>query len=159
MTSPPARRPSVRLNADEAWDVLTRAHIGIFTTLRRDGWPIALPVWFVVIDRRIYISTRGKKVSRVRHDDRCSFLVERGEAWAELEAVHLTGTATVVDDSELLHRVADALDAKYASFRPARRQMGEDTRTFYERQRRSVIEIVPDERLLSWDNRRAAPTS
>jgi hypothetical protein len=158
MTSPPTRRPSVRLTPDEAWAVLDRAHTGIFTTLRADGWPITLPVWFVTLDRRVYLSTRGKKVSRVRRDERCSFLVESGEGWAELRAVHLTGVARVVeDDPALQQRVADAVDAKYRDFRPARRQMADDTRQFYERQARSIIELIPDERILSWDNRRAGP--
>ena len=40
-----------RLTADEAWREIASAHTGILTTLRRDGMPIALSVWFVVEDR------------------------------------------------------------------------------------------------------------
>ena len=36
----------VRLDDDEAWAELDAAHTGILTTLRRDGWPVSLPVWF-----------------------------------------------------------------------------------------------------------------
>jgi hypothetical protein len=46
----------IRLSVDEAWDTIDRAHTGILTTLRRDGVPVSLPVWFVVLDRRIYVS-------------------------------------------------------------------------------------------------------
>ena len=90
---------SVRLTPDEAWDVLERAHTGILTTLRRDGMPISLPMWFVVLDRTICIGAPSgtKKLARLRHDPRASFLVESGERWAELEAVHLTGRIEVVD--------------------------------------------------------------
>ncbi|MGH9137555.1 MAG: pyridoxamine 5'-phosphate oxidase family protein [Acidimicrobiales bacterium] len=42
----------VRLTDDEAWAFLENGHIGILTSLRRDGWPVSLPVWFVVLDRR-----------------------------------------------------------------------------------------------------------
>ena len=52
----------------------------IMTTLRRDGMPIAMPMWFAAIDERIYVNTRGKKLHRHRHMIRAaSFLVESGE--------------------------------------------------------------------------------
>ncbi len=37
----------VRLNADEMRNFLEKAHTAILTTLRRDGFPVALPTWFV----------------------------------------------------------------------------------------------------------------
>ena len=91
---------SVRLAPDEAWSVVEAAHTGILTTLRADGRPVALPVWFVVLDRTVCMSapTRTKKVARIRHDPRASFLVESGERWAELEAVHLDGRVEIVED-------------------------------------------------------------
>ena len=81
----------VRLSDDEAWDYLAAGHTGILTTLRRDGWPVSLPLWYVVDGRAIYVSTpvKSKKVTRIRHDDRGSFLVESGDAWVDLAAVQL----------------------------------------------------------------------
>jgi PPOX class probable F420-dependent enzyme len=145
---------SVRLGVDEAWRVLSSAHTGILTTLRRDGMPIALPVWFVVLDRTICVSVpaRTKKVARIRNDPRASFLVESGLAWADLEAVHLTGTIEEIDDFDLLDRIDDALDAKYGAFRTARADLPERTRAHYAD--RVFLRLHPDERILSWDNRR-----
>ena len=146
---------SVRLTADEAWRVLESSHTGVLTSLRRDGVPISLPVWFVALDRRVYVAgpARTKKFSRLRRDPRVSFLVESGTAWAELVGVHLTGTAAVVDDDTLRDRVSTALDAKYAAFRTAREAMPDATRARYE-VATTTIEIRPDERILSWDNGR-----
>jgi len=146
---------SVRLTADEAWAVVTASHTGIFTSLRRDGVPIALPLWFVVLDRRIYVSgpASAKRVARIRRDPRVSFLVESGERWAELRAVHLTGRARVVTEPELLARVAAALDAKYRTFRTPRAALPVATRAHYEVEL-ATIEITPDAHLLSWDNAR-----
>jgi nitroimidazol reductase NimA-like FMN-containing flavoprotein (pyridoxamine 5'-phosphate oxidase superfamily) len=146
---------SVRLSREEAWSVLVGAHTGIFTSLRRDGTPITLPLWFVAIDRRIYVSgpAHAKRLARVRRDPRVSFLVESGERWAELRAVHLTGRARIVDEPELKARVAAAFDAKYAAFRTARTEMPAATRAHYEVET-ATIEITPDERFLSWDNAR-----
>jgi len=152
---------SVRLDDDEAWDALRRAHTGILTTLRGDGVPIALPVWFVALDRRIYVSGPGhtKKFARIRHDPRVGFLVESGLRWIELCGVHVTGTARIVDDEALAQRVAAALDAKYAEFRITREEMPEPTRAHYETSV-ATIEITPDERILSWENSRLfAPES
>ena len=145
---------SVRMSVEEAWEVLAASHTGIFTTLRRDGMPIALPVWFVVLDRTIALAvpSRTKKVARLRHDPRASFLVESGEKWVELEAVHLTGRVEVVDDLAIIERIDAALDEKYAAFRGVRAAMPEKTQAHYAG--RTFLRLWPDDRFLSWDNRR-----
>jgi PPOX class probable F420-dependent enzyme len=145
----------IRLGVDEAWDTLARAHTGVFTTLRGDGVPISLPVWFVAFDRRIYVSgpAHTKKFARIRRDPRVSFLVESGERWVELLGVHLTGMARIVDDAELLERVAAALADKYGGFRTPRDEMPDATRARYETVA-TTIEITPDDRILSWENAR-----
>jgi PPOX class probable F420-dependent enzyme len=145
---------SVRLTPDEAWAVIERAHTGILTTLRRDGMPITLPMWFVAIDRTVCFSTpsRSKKLARLRRDRRASFLVESGERWAELEAVHLTGVVEPVTDEAETARIAEAIDAKYAQFRTASSQMSDTTRAHYAG--RSFFRLVPDDRMLTWDNRK-----
>ncbi len=151
----PSGVPNVRLDADEAWAVIEGAHTGILTTLRADGTPISLPVWFAVLDRRVYVRgpAPARRHGRVRRDPRVSFLVESGKRWSELRAVHVTGRAAIVDDPELLARVAQALDDKYRDYRTPRSNMPDATRQHYEAPK-SVIEIVPDERILSWDNAR-----
>ena len=67
-------RRSFRLTDDEIWEYVASAHTGIMTTLRRDGMPIAMPLWFAAVDRAIYVHTRGKKLTRMAHDPRASFL-------------------------------------------------------------------------------------
>jgi PPOX class probable F420-dependent enzyme len=145
---------SVRLTREEAWEELQRAHTGILTTLRHDGVPIALPMWFVAIDGTICLSapSRTKKLARLRKDPRASFLVESGERWAELKAVHLTGTVEWVDDDAETERISAALDEKYAAFRTPSSSMPQATRDHYAG--RTYLRLVPDERILSWDNRK-----
>ncbi len=147
---------SIRMSDDEAWSFVTDAHTGILTTLRRDGQPIALPIWFAVVDRRIYLSTRGKKLLRVRHDPRCSFLVETGERWAELEAVHFSCTGRVLDDlpDELRERVGAEMHRKYDAFRTSTWAMPTATRAAYDPAAGAMIELTVHGRILTWDNRR-----
>jgi PPOX class probable F420-dependent enzyme len=153
--TPGAQIMSVRLSAVEAWQFVTAGHTGILVTLRRDGVPIATPMWFAVIDRQIYVQTpaRSKKVARLRRDPRVSFLVEAGEHWAELRAVHVTGRAELVDDPEILQCVMAEMERKYAGFRSARASMPEATRRHYTTAF-ALVRIVPDAHVISWDNRK-----
>ena len=147
-------RRSVRMSEDEAWQMLEHSVNGILTTLRRDGRPISLPIWFAVLDRRIYMNTRGRKVERARHDPRCSFLVEAGERWADLRAVHLEGRISVIEpDPGLAGRISQALDAKYSALRVSRAAMPAATQESYARRQDATLEFTPEGKMLTWDNR------
>jgi PPOX class probable F420-dependent enzyme len=144
---------SVRMSPDEAMARIEAAHTGIVTTLRRDGMPIAVPMWFCVVDGAVHFRTLAvtKKAARLRNDPRVSFLVEGGERWAELWAVHLAGTAAFVENPAVMERFEAAMDAKYSAFRTQRSQMADNTREHYERPH-VVIRIDAEERIVSWDN-------
>lgn len=149
------KRPrSVRMTDDEAWAFVEAGHTGILTTLRTTGDPITLPVWYVVLDRRIHVQTRGKKLQRVRRDPRASFLVEAGRRWAELQAVHLSCTTRILgdDEVELAERVTAALRQKYAAFRTEGSKMPKATRDVYVKVAGAILELTPTGRTLTWDN-------
>lgn len=145
----------INLDDDALWEFVTGAHTGTLTTLRRDGWPVPLPTWFVAVDGAIFVRTpaRARKVERVRRDSRASFLVESGRAWTELRAVVLLGRAAVVDDPAVRATVAEALAEKYAPFQPPTRRMPQATRRHYSGGD-AVIRFVPTEPAISWDNSR-----
>jgi nitroimidazol reductase NimA-like FMN-containing flavoprotein (pyridoxamine 5'-phosphate oxidase superfamily) len=144
----------VRMSEDEAWEFVSRFPVGTLTTLRANGLPVSLPVWFVVLDRTICLSTPAgtKKVLRVRHDPRAAFLVQTGEAWAQLAAVHLTGAVHEVRDDDVAARVTALLDDKYAALRTPAQDLPASARRAYAE--RVVLRFVPAGRLLSWDNGR-----
>ncbi len=68
---------SVRMNNDEAWAVLESAHTGVLTSLRADGWPISLPVWFGALDRRIYVAGQAHTKKFRAHSQRSEGVVPR----------------------------------------------------------------------------------
>ena len=145
--------PGFRLSSEEVWSFVADAHTGILTTLRRDGMPIAMPVWFTAVDGAVYFSTRGKKLARLRNDSRASFLVETGEAWRDLKAVHFTGTAEIVElDSPLRQLIDQDLDRKYRAFRTEAADMPESVREVYG-SGMHWVKFTPDDRVLSWNNR------
>ncbi len=144
---------SVRLSEDEAWAELAAAHTGILTTLRRDGRPVPLPVWFVALDRHVYVRTpaRTRKVAHVEHDPRATFLVERGERWAELCAVMLHAEVTLLGEGAERDTIESLLTEKYASFRTESTQLPDATRAHYA-VASAVLKLTPVGRLVTWDN-------
>ena len=146
----------IRLTEDEAWAEIAGAHTGILTTLRRDGMPIALPVWFVAEDRTVAMRTPAgtNKLARVRNDPRASFLVESGERWVDLRAVHLTGRVEFVSDEPAARRIEEAIDTKYAAFRPPSAGLPAATQKRYASS--VYLRFVPEGKILTWDNARIA---
>jgi nitroimidazol reductase NimA-like FMN-containing flavoprotein (pyridoxamine 5'-phosphate oxidase superfamily) len=148
---------SPRMTEHEIWSFVEEAPTGILTTLRSDGVPIALPLWYACLDRRIYVRTRGKKLQRIAHDARASFLVESGVRWVDLKAVHFTGTAEIVDlDAGLSRRFQDEMARKYVSSQASGAEMPAETADYYAKALTGVVRFTPDERILNWDNAKMA---
>ena len=150
------RKLNVRMSEEEAWTMVRDSHTGILTTLRRDGVPISLPLWFATVQGAVYFNTRGKKLLRVRNDPRASFLVEAGERWVDLRAVHLTGHAEIVTtDDDLQQAIAADIERKYSAYRGGG-AMPEESRRHYETAPGGTIRFTPDAKILTWDNRKLA---
>lgn len=145
----------VAFEEEELWAFVAAARTGILTTLRADGWPLALPVWFVCHDRIVYVRTpaRTRKVEHVRRDPRVSFTVEAGLSWAELRAVVLTGRAHVVPEEEERDRIFELIAEKYQGFGIRQTEVPAATIRHYDTES-ALIRIDPDEHRLSWDNRK-----
>jgi PPOX class probable F420-dependent enzyme len=144
----------IRLSQDEAWDVLAQSRTGILTTLKLDGAPITLPVWFAALERTICFITpvHTKKVARLRRDPRASFLVESGARWSELRGVHLTGVVEEVHDDADKARIDSAVSEKYRDLMTRASRLPAATRDYYAA--RVFFRLVPAERMLTWDNSR-----
>jgi PPOX class probable F420-dependent enzyme len=144
----------VALPEDEAWQVLAATHTGILTTMRSDGFPVTLPVWFAVRGREILVAgpARTHKFARVRRNPKVAFLVESGERWTELRAVQITGEAAV-DPEPDWPEIDPLFEAKYAGFRTPRAEMPESARRRYDADR-ALLRITPVGAPISWDNAR-----
>ncbi|MGA0878244.1 MAG: PPOX class F420-dependent oxidoreductase [Ilumatobacteraceae bacterium] len=70
-------------------------------TFKRDGTPVATPIWFNVIDDKIYFTTEAGawKIKRIRNDPTVRFAVctQRGKVIGPV----FTGTARVLSKDEL----------------------------------------------------------
>jgi nitroimidazol reductase NimA-like FMN-containing flavoprotein (pyridoxamine 5'-phosphate oxidase superfamily) len=146
----------IALKDDELWAYVSAAHTAVVTTLRRDGWPVALPVWFVVLNRLIYLKTFPTlmKAKRIAHDPRASFVVEDGQNWTELRAVTVSASAELLSEGPEANAARQALSVKYPPDVdvPVHR-LPEASRAYYGAAD-VIIRLTPAGRPISWDNRR-----
>ena len=142
----------ITLDQTEIHDFLESAHTGILTTLRRDGFPVSLPTWFITLDGRIYVNTpsSSKKIERIRNDPRANFLVESGLRWTELKAVMFYGKLLEVEDAALQERVQSTIQVKYQNYRMERKSQPKSSRRRYAQGTLLCFEPIGDP--ISWDN-------
>ncbi|HUF93417.1 MAG TPA: PPOX class F420-dependent oxidoreductase [Candidatus Limnocylindria bacterium] len=82
-------------------------------TFRRDGTQVKTPVWFAVLDGKLYVVTAGEagKVKRLRRSPRA--LVAASDARGGVRGGWQDATARIVTDRATTERAHTALVAKY----------------------------------------------
>ena len=116
---------------------------GILSTLRRDGSPIAIPVWFDWDGSsvRMFTNAGSPKLRRLAHDARASVLVtnhiDEKEKWVAFD-----GTVAVSDDGGF--ELAEKLAQRYWDLNdPVRASALESWRAMESGWR--LLEMVPDD--------------
>jgi PPOX class probable F420-dependent enzyme len=99
-----------------ALEALRTEEIGWLGSTGRDGFPHAVPVWFLWHDDAVLVLSQPQaaKARNLRADPRAMFHLEAGDDGERL--VVLQGTAELSDEpsSVWAERIADAYAAKYA---------------------------------------------
>ncbi|MFG2821647.1 PPOX class F420-dependent oxidoreductase [Kitasatospora sp. NPDC048365] len=95
-------------------DALTRARYVSLTTYRKDGTPVATPVWHVVDDGLLYVWTEADswKVKRLRRDPRAKVVVCDVRGRIKPGAAEAPGTGRVLD-ADGKEKVRRLLGRKY----------------------------------------------
>jgi len=108
------------MNAELIEKFLAKTRYGYLTTLRRDGSPLTVPVWFewdgeVV---RVFTGKDSTKVKRIRHDPRVTLLVtnhlDEHEAWVAFDGpatIELEGAVALAE--RLAHQYWDLSDPEH----------------------------------------------
>jgi PPOX class probable F420-dependent enzyme len=146
------KRAAIQLTDDERRTYLRSASTIILVTIGRDGYPHAVPMWFVVDDDdTIYMTTYGpsQKVLNARRNPRVALLVESGVRYEELKGVLLRGDAEVVDDHRLCVDVLTRIHAKHQGGLAS----GIEEIMKAQARKRVVLKIAP-KRIASWDHRK-----
>jgi PPOX class probable F420-dependent enzyme len=117
--------------------------LGMLATLRRDGSPVAVPVWFAWDGRaaRMFTSVQSAKVKRPEHDPRASLLVANSigekEAWVAFD-----GRVTIERDGG--YELAEKLAKRYWGdlSQPERKETMDEWRELADTWR--VLELAPE---------------
>ncbi len=124
---------------------------GRLGTIDEDGFPHVVPMWYVVLNGRVYFSTRvpRKKIGNIRNNPQISFTVDAGGRFDDYHGVLIQGQAEIVEDPELLrhyhiafaHRHCGSEEHPYARLLSAHKVR--------------VVRLDPV-KVLTWDYRRNA---
>jgi len=146
------RRDMIAIDEDERRAYIADAKTIILVSIGNDGYPHAVPMWFIVEDDgRIAMTTyaRSQKAVNLRRNPHATLLIESGEQYDALKGVLIRGRAEVVADEELCVRVLMAIQAKH--YGVLSENVSEVMRA--QARKRVVLRITP-ERTSSWDHRK-----
>lgn len=150
-----ANKQYVAMTEDDAWRFLetqSRVYLGLSTT---SGYPHVSPIWFVILDRRLYMRAQDYKVKvkLVAESKRACCVIDEGDLYRELRGVIVWGTVRIVTEEELLGRVGEEFEKKYSRRQWRAEEMPKNWVEARTGERKAIIELVP-EHIDSWDNRK-----
>lgn len=96
---------------------LDSEQIGWLATTGRDGYPHAVPIWFLWRDGRalIFSEPATAKVRNIRHDPRVAFHLEAGDDHEQLTVLRGTAELSAQPTIEWLESVGEDYARKYRS--------------------------------------------
>jgi len=113
-------------------------------------------MWYVMEEGKVvYRSfTRSQKIVNLRRDPRLSVLVERGEAYAELQGVMIEGRARLIDDPAYVLALYGKMAAKYAMVGPEPKVLSpEELESAFGRYApKNTAVVVEPVRVTTWDH-------
>lgn len=104
--------------SDWAREFLHEDHVGVVSTLNKDGSPFVTTIWYLLQeDGTLIMSTPGRtqKVKNLRRDPRIALCVGIGA-----RSVSLYGTVTISEDQNVVRRDLEHLVARYLKEETAR---------------------------------------
>lgn len=146
------KRSAIELGEDERRRYLHDASTIVLVTVGRDGYPHAIPMWFIVDDDGAVLMTtyrRSQKVMNARRNPRVALLVESGIRYEELKGVLLRGDVEVVDDEPRCVDVLTRIHAKHSGGLAS----GVEEVMKAQARKRVVLKVTPL-RVASWDHRK-----
>lgn len=146
------KRNAIELSDDERRQHLAEASTIILVTVGRDGYPHAVPMWFVVEEDGAIVMTtygRSQKVVNARRNPRVALLVESGVRYDELKGVLLRGDAEVIEDEARCVQVLTRIHAKHHGGLAS----GVEEVMRAQARKRVVLRLAPAH-IVSWDHRK-----
>lgn len=119
-----------------------------------NGYPHVSPIWFCVLDRKIYLRTQDYKVKvKLARAGKACCTTDEGRKYRELRGVIVWGSCRVVDEPELIARVEEVMGMKYKELQWKSSEMPAWWVRERKAEKRAYIEVTPN-KMSSWDNGR-----
>ncbi len=152
-------RKDITFTPEEIETFLAEEMTLIVTTLGKDGHPHTAPMWFFTEDGKIVFRsfTKSQKIVNLRRDPRITVLIERGIAYAELQAVMIKGTVRLIDgadDPAYLLELYRRLAARYPMLGPDPVELDPEAleQAFGKFAPKNTAVVVEPDRIISWDH-------
>jgi nitroimidazol reductase NimA-like FMN-containing flavoprotein (pyridoxamine 5'-phosphate oxidase superfamily) len=146
------RRQAIALTAEERDEMLRTSYTIILSSIDHRGYPHSVPMWYVVHDGCVLMTTYAKaqKAVNLRRNPRCSLLLEAGTQYNELRGILIRGRAELISDVDMVLEVLADIRRKQGILVSAE-EIAEALRAHAAK--RVLIKVVP-ERTSSWDHRK-----
>jgi len=151
-----ANRQYIQMTEKEVWRFLQDQQKLFVGFTAPDGNPHVSPIWFCVLDGKIYFRSYDYKVKTIlARSGKACCTADDGESYRQLRGIIIWGKSRVITDKKLIQRVNDAMELRYGKLQWKASEMPSAWVEERRKERRSFVEIVP-ERISSWDNRKLA---
>jgi len=154
-----ANRQYTPIPRDDVWrfiDSREKLYVGF---PMENGYPHVTPVWFCVLNKKLYLRTQDYKVkTRLARSGKACCSLDDGSRYVELRGVVIWGRARVVAEGELIDRIEKVMRMKYREQQWKASEMPEWWVRERKAEKRAYIEVIP-EKMSSWDNSRIGMTS
>lgn len=149
-----ANRQYTPIPEGEVWRFIDSREKLYVAFAMKDGYPHVTPMWFCVLDKKIYLRTQDYKVKAglARAGKACCTL-DDGSRYVELRGIVIWGRARVVEEERLAARIEKVMRMRYKVQQWKASEMPEWWVRERKAEKRAYIEIVP-EKMSSWDNGR-----
>lgn len=111
-----SRRSQITMTDEEVVDFIAERHTVVLATVKSDGRPHLVPMWFVhdgpVIE--VWSFAKSQKALNVRRDSRATLLLEAGQAYDQLRGVSLECDVEPLEAEAEIERIGLALGRRYS---------------------------------------------
>ncbi|MBV9661072.1 MAG: TIGR03618 family F420-dependent PPOX class oxidoreductase [Acidimicrobiales bacterium] len=150
------RRSEIKMSAEEVRGFLEQERTAAMCSMHPDGSIHAVAMWYGFLDGVIAVETKRKsqKVQNLRRDPRVTFLVEAGDAYAELRGVEMVGRARILEDADSAWAFGVSMFERYVG------PYTEDKRARVEAMMNNRVVVTMDVvKVVTWDHRKLGTSS
>lgn len=144
------------MTKEEVWKFLD-SKTKIFVAFpMKNGYPHLSPIWFCVLDGKLYLRTHDYKVkAELAASGRACCCIDEGEMYKELRGIIIWGRSRLVREKALIDQISRVMDERYKDLQWKESEMPAYWVSDRMKERRAFIEVTP-EKISSWDNRKVS---